>query len=55
MPTIDVYALGMLANRCLGGNPPAAWDSIIAKATGRLPRYRFGSMEEMLDAIRNRG
>ena len=56
-PAADVYALGMLAEECFGGKPPRAWNRIIRRATGALPRQRYASVEEMLRAIRvrNRG
>jgi hypothetical protein len=56
-PAADVYALGMLAEECFGGKPPRAWNRIIRRATGALPRQRYAGVAEMLRAIRvrNRG
>jgi hypothetical protein len=53
-PAADVYALGMLAEECFGGNPPRAWEKIIRRATAALPRQRYSSVEAMLRAIRRR-
>jgi serine/threonine protein kinase len=53
-PAADVYALGMLAEECFGGNPPRAWEKIIRRATAALPRQRYPSVEAMLRAIRRR-
>lgn len=53
-PVSDVYALGMLAEECFGGKPPRAWEGIIRRATGALPRQRYADVEAMLRAIRHR-
>lgn len=52
-PSMDVYALGMLANRCFGGNPPRAWRRIILKATAPLG-FRYADVDGMMTAIRHR-
>jgi hypothetical protein len=53
-PATDVYALGMLADACFGGKPPRAWERIVRRATGAIPRQRFASAEEFLRAVRRR-
>ena len=53
-PVVDVYALGMIADRCFGGHPPRAWTRIVAKATQSLPRLRYRDMEEFMRAVRHR-
>lgn len=53
-PAADVYAMGMLAEECFGGNPPRAWEKIIRRATAALPRQRYPDVEPMLRAIRLR-
>ena len=53
-PVVDVYALGMIADRCFGGHPPRAWTRIVAKATQSLPRLRYPGMEEFMRAVRQR-
>ena len=49
---VDVYALGMLANRCFRGAPPAAWREIVLRAASGVQELRYGSVGEMMDAIR---
>ena len=53
-PATDVHALGMLADECFSGKPPRAWDRIIRRATGSLPRQRYESAAAMTRAIRRR-
>lgn len=53
-PAVDVYALGMIADRCFGGHPPRAWTRIVAKATQSLPRLRYPGMEAFMRAVRHR-
>lgn len=53
-PATDVYALGMLAARCLGERMPRAWKRIVLKATAARPQFRYGSMAELSRAIRRR-
>lgn len=52
-PSMDVYALGMLANRCFGGRPPRAWQRIVLKATAPLG-FRYDGVAGMMAAIRHR-
>lgn len=53
-PAADVYALGMLAEECFGGNPPRVWEKIIRGATAALPRQRYPDVASLLRAIRRR-
>jgi serine/threonine protein kinase len=53
-PATDIHALGMLANECFGGKPPAAWKSIIRRATSSIPDQRFPSVVAFVSAIRRR-
>ena len=53
-PASDVHALGMLADECFGGKPPRAWERIIRRATGSLPRQRYADAAAMARAIRRR-
>ena len=53
-PATDVYALGMLANDCFGGNPPRAWRRIIQRATAAVPAQRYATAEVFANAIRRR-
>jgi serine/threonine protein kinase len=53
-PAVDVYALGMIADRCFGGHPPRAWTRIVAKATQSLPRLRYPGVEAFMRAVRHR-
>ena len=50
----DIHALGMLANVCFGGKPPAAWASIIRRSTSSIPEQRYASVAEFSKAIRRR-
>lgn len=50
----DIHALGMLANACFGGKPPAAWASIIRRSTSSIPEQRYSSVSEFSKAIRRR-
>lgn len=50
----DIHALGMLANVCFGGKPPAAWASIIRRSTSSIPEQRYSSVTEFSKAIRRR-
>jgi len=50
----DIHALGVLADRCFGGNPPRTWRRIIERATSSIPALRYQSVEEFLHAIRRR-
>ena len=51
-PATDVYALGMLANDCFGGNPPRAWRRIIQRATAAVPAHRYATVEAFARAIK---
>ena len=51
-PATDVYALGMLANDCFGGNPPRAWRRIIQRATAAVPAQRYATVEAFAHAIK---
>jgi serine/threonine protein kinase len=53
-PATDVHALGILADECFGGRPPRAWERIIRRATGSLPRQRYATAAAMAQAIRRR-
>ena len=53
-PASDVHALGMLADECFGGKPPRAWERIIRRATGSLPRQRYPDAAALARAIRRR-
>ena len=51
-PATDVYALGMLANDCFGGDPPRAWRRIIQRATAAVPAQRYATAEAFIRAIK---
>ena len=53
-PATDVYSLGMLAERCFGGRLSRPWRRIVLKATAARPAFRYGSVEELVSAIRRR-
>ena len=53
-PAADIHALGMLANECFGGKPPAAWGRIIDRATGSIPTRRYRDVAAFVSAIRHR-
>ena len=48
----DIHALGVLADRCFGGNPPRAWKRIIECATSSIPDRRYHSVSAFAHAIR---
>lgn len=50
----DVHALGVLADRCFGGNPPRAWARIVERATSSIPAHRYPSVAALASAIRRR-
>ena len=50
----DVHALGVLADRCFGGNPPRVWTRIIERATSSIPAHRYPSVTAFARAIRRR-
>ena len=47
----DVYALGMLANDCFGGNPPRAWRHIVQRATAAVPVQRYATVDAFVRAV----
>ncbi len=53
-PSVDIYALGMLANECFGGKPPRAWARIIRRATAAIPAQRYPSVDAFAKAVRFR-
>ena len=48
----DVYALGMLANDCFGGNPPRAWRRIVQRATAAVPAQRYATVDAFVRAVK---
>ena len=50
----DVHALGVLADRCFGGNPPPCWRRVIERATSSLPGRRYQSAAAFARAVRMR-
>ena len=48
----DVYALGMLANDCFGGNPPRAWRRVIQRATAAVPAQRYATVDAFICAVK---
>ena len=50
----DIHALGVLADRCLGGNPPRTWKRIVERATSSIPAHRYPSVSALARAIRHR-
>ena len=48
----DIHALGVLADRCFGGNPPRAWKRIIERATSSISAHRYPSVSAFARAIR---
>lgn len=53
-PATDVHALGILADECFGGRPPLAWERIIRRATGSLPRQRYADAAAFARAVHRR-
>ncbi len=53
-PSVDVYALGMLANECFGGKPSRVWARIIRRATAAIPAQRHPSVDAFAKAVRFR-
>ena len=61
-PASDIYSLGLLVHEVLGGSPPPAdgalpprgdaVDAVIARATDPDPRRRHGSVDELVDELR---
>ena len=50
----DIHALGVLADRCFGGNPPQSWKRIIERATSSIPGRRYLTVASFSCAIRKR-
>lgn len=50
----DIHALGVLIDDCFGGNPPRDWNRIVRRSTSSLPEHRYGSVDELMQAIRLR-
>ena len=53
-PSVDIHALGVLADRCFEGAPSATWERIIRRATSSLPDLRYPSVASMTRAVRRR-
>lgn len=41
----DVHALGVLADRCFGGNPSGRWRRIVQRATSSIPSHRYSGVQ----------
>jgi len=50
----DIHALGVLADRCFGGEPPKTWRRIIERATSSIPERRYQSVAALVKAIKRR-
>ena len=53
-PSVDIHALGVLADRCFDGMPSSTWERIIRRATSSLPNLRYPSVASMARSIRRR-
>ena len=53
-PAADVYALGMLALRCLDGRPPRLWRPLLRRATSPLPADRQPDAAAFARSLRRR-
>ena len=53
-PTADIHALGMLANACFDGHPPAVWGRIVDCATESIPARRYPDVAAFARAVRHR-
>lgn len=53
-PSVDIHALGVLADRCFEGAPSATWERIIRRATSSLPNLRYSTAASMARSIRHR-
>ena len=53
-PSVDIHALGVLADKCFADDPPRAWEDIIRRATSSLPGRRFRAVTALARAIRRR-
>lgn len=52
--TIDIHALGVLADKCFAGNPPPTWARIISRSTSSIPERRFGNAAAFVRAVKYR-
>ena len=53
-PSVDIHALGVVADKCFADDPPRAWEDIIRRATSSLPGRRFRAVTALARAIRHR-
>ena len=53
-PSVDIHALGVIADRCFEGMPSAAWERIIRRATSSLPDRRYQTVASLARSIRRR-
>lgn len=53
-PAVDIHSLGVLANECFGGKPPARWARIVRRATSSIPGQRYRDVAAFMRAIRMR-
>ena len=53
-PSVDIHALGVLADRCFDGMPSSTWERIIRRATSSLPNLRYPTVASMARSIRRR-
>ena len=53
-PSVDIHALGVIADRCFDGMPSSTWERIIRRATSSLPDLRYPSVASMARAVRRR-
>ncbi len=53
-PSVDVYALGVLADACFGHRPPRRWRALLRRATSALPAERPATAEAFAREIRRR-
>ena len=53
-PAVDIHSLGVLANECFGGRPPARWARIVRRATSSIPGQRYRDTATFMRAIRMR-
>jgi len=53
-PASDIHALGVLADRFFGGEPPAAWVPIIRRCTSSIPEKRYPGVDAFARAVRTR-
>lgn len=53
-PSVDIHALGVLADKCFADDPPRAWDEIIRRATSSIPGRRYPTAAAMARAVSHR-